>query len=163
MASTSAVICPNGTVRGMFTRQHLHTSRNCRTATRGLVRAVAETEKQAETEGRIAENDQRTLSFGNNSRSGLGYTAEDSAGQSNIFAVEPKVYVQGSSKDTTTGSSDNLLFAITAAVVGIGAIAVGLSITAGISPSGSVGEQSTVSLSQYKTIFESSLAKAPKL
>eukprot|EP00884_Botryococcus_braunii_P006326 jgi/Botrbrau1/15695/Bobra.4_1s0070.2 len=147
----------------MFTRQCLHTSRNFRAATRGLVRAVAETEKQAEPEVRNVDNEPRTLSFGNNSRSGVGYTAEDSAGQSNIFAVEPKVYVQGSNKDTTTGSSDNLLFAVTAAVLGIGAIAVGLSITAGTFSSGSVGEQSTVSLSQYKTKFEASLAKAPKL
>jgi hypothetical protein len=47
---------------------------------------------------------------------------------------QPKVYVQGSSKDTTTGSSDNLLIGITAAVVGIGAIAVGLSLTASSPP-----------------------------
>eukprot|EP00884_Botryococcus_braunii_P006325 jgi/Botrbrau1/15694/Bobra.4_1s0070.4 len=72
----------------MFTRQCLHTSRNFRAATRGLVRAVAETEKQAEPEVRNVDNEPRTLSFGNNSRSGVGYTAEDSAGQSNIFAVE---------------------------------------------------------------------------
>jgi len=30
--------------------------------------------------------------FAPNDRSGLGYTEDDSAGQSNIFATEPKVY-----------------------------------------------------------------------
>ena len=35
------------------------------------------------------------LDFGGNERSGLGYLEEDSAGQTNIFAVEPKVYVGG--------------------------------------------------------------------
>merc|ERR1712087_821192 len=33
-------------------------------------------------------------------RQNLGYTEKDSAGQSNIFAVEPQVYVQGKGENT---------------------------------------------------------------
>jgi len=60
---------------------------------------------------------------------GLGYTAEDSAGQSNIFAVEPKTYVAGSSKDPKAGSG-SLVYAVTAGVIGAAAIAAGVSLTA---------------------------------
>lgn len=60
---------------------------------------------------------------------GLGYTAEDSAGQSNIFAVEPKTYVAGSSKDPKAGAG-SLVYAVTAGVIGAAAIAAGVSLTA---------------------------------
>ena len=60
---------------------------------------------------------------------GLGYTAEDSAGQSNIFAVEPKTYVAGSAKDPKAGSG-SLVYAVTAGVIGAAAIAAGVSLTA---------------------------------
>ncbi len=41
----------------------------------------------------------------------LGFTENDSAGQTNIFAVEPKSYVAGSSADKTgEGSQVRLLF-----------------------------------------------------
>lgn len=53
-----------------------------------------------------------------------------------VCAEQPKMYVQGSSTDTTTGSSDNLLIAVTAAVVGIGAIAVGISVISTQKPTG---------------------------
>ena len=35
----------------------------------------------------------------------LGFTENDSAGQTNIFAVEPKTYVAGSSSDKTSEGS----------------------------------------------------------
>lgn len=71
-----------------------------------------------------------------------GYTDNDSAGQTNIFAVEvwcsaykpvgahpstsqPKTYVQGSALDTTDGQS-NLIAAFGAGFVGFAAIAAGL-------------------------------------
>jgi len=60
---------------------------------------------------------------------GLGYTAEDSAGQSNIFAVEPKTYVAGSAKDPKAGSG-SFVYAMTAGVIGAAAIAAGVSLTA---------------------------------
>jgi len=61
-------------------------------------------------------------------RQGLGYTNEDSAGQSNIFAVEPKAYVAGSARDSTAGSAFTSVYAVTAAVVGGAAIAAGISL-----------------------------------
>merc|ERR1712176_1009129 len=51
-------------------------------------------------------------------RQNLGYTEKDSAGQSNIFAVEPRVYMQGSGENTA------LVFGVTfigfAAAFGLG-------------------------------------------
>lgn len=41
-------------------------------------------------------------------RQNLGYTEKDSAGQANIFAVEPQVYMQGSDENTA------LVFGVTA-------------------------------------------------
>jgi hypothetical protein len=58
----------------------------------------------------------------------LGFTEEDSAGQTNIFAVEPKSYVQGTSLDETAddGNSTTSSAAI-AGTVAAGAIFFGLS------------------------------------
>jgi hypothetical protein len=60
----------------------------------------------------------------------VGYTAEDSAGQSNIFAVEPKQYVAGSARDTVSAgvAVPNTVYAVTAAVVGVALIAAGVSL-----------------------------------
>jgi hypothetical protein len=50
--------------------------------------------------------------------------------------MQPKIYVQGSTKDTTSGSNDNTIYAITAGVIGVLAIAVGVSLTVAKSPPG---------------------------
>lgn len=55
----------------------------------------------------------------------LGYFAEDSAGQTNIFAVETKAYVAGSALDDTD-STPTLLFAGIGGAVAIAAVAVGV-------------------------------------
>ena len=62
----------------------------------------------------------RQLDFPAWARSGLGFTWDDSAGQSNIFAVEPKQYVSDSNTSSNVGGP---------AIAG--AVAVGL-IVAGI-------------------------------
>lgn len=57
----------------------------------------------------------------------LGFTENDSAGQTNIFAVEPKSYVAGSSADTTSaGGQTTLLIAGVAAAAAAAAVAGGL-------------------------------------
>ena len=67
-----------------------------------------------------ADKNDRKLDFAPSSRSGLGFTDDDSAGQSNIFAVEPKQYVSDSNTSSNVGGP---------AIAG--AVAVGL-IVAGI-------------------------------
>ena len=62
----------------------------------------------------------RQLDFTPSARSGLGFTSDDSAAQSNIFAVEPKQYVSDSNTSSNVGGP---------AIAG--AVAVGL-IVAGI-------------------------------
>lgn len=52
--------------------------------------------------------------------SSRGYLAEDSAGQENIFAVEPRVYVAGSEMDDGQGQGSSVLGAV------LGLVAVGL-------------------------------------
>lgn len=74
----------------------------------------------------------------------LGYTEKDSAGQSNIFAVEPKSYVQGSSADSGKGSTP---YSIVAGIFAVAAISAGLYITVNNGPveaptSGSAGGES---------------------
>ena len=69
---------------------------------------------------RIGAGEERKLDFTPSNRAGLGFTDEDSAGQSNIFAVEPKQYVSDSNTSSSVGGP---------AIAG--AVAVGL-ILAGI-------------------------------
>ena len=54
----------------------------------------------------------------------LGFTESDSAGQSNVFAVEPKSYVAGSSADATSeGAKVTFVVGLVAAVVAFAACA----------------------------------------
>jgi hypothetical protein len=54
----------------------------------------------------------------------LGFTESDSAGQSNVFAVEPKSYVAGSSADATSeGAKVTFVVGLAAAVVAFAACA----------------------------------------
>lgn len=65
----------------------------------------------------------------------LGFTESDSAGQTNIFAVEPKTYVAGSSADKTAeGSQATLLLAGVVAAISAALVAGGLLTNSG--PSG---------------------------
>eukprot|EP00239_Pterosperma_sp_CCMP1384_P006491 CAMPEP_0197856868 /NCGR_PEP_ID=MMETSP1438-20131217/29389_1 /TAXON_ID=1461541 /ORGANISM="Pterosperma sp., Strain CCMP1384" /LENGTH=159 /DNA_ID=CAMNT_0043472481 /DNA_START=144 /DNA_END=623 /DNA_ORIENTATION=+ len=61
------------------------------------------------------------LDFSPGKRASLGYTDEDSAGQSNIFAVEPQVSIQRGAGDTTTK-----IVAGVGAALAAGAIFLGL-------------------------------------
>lgn len=102
------------------------------------------------------------LSFKSNSRSAVGYTEEDSAGQTNIFAVEPKQYVQGSSRDTTADAAAQQANLITtAALVGAAVLILGVASNSQNSDAGpSNSGESFASLSSYSQEFSSSSAPA---
>ncbi|GMH44480.1 hypothetical protein BSKO_12432 [Bryopsis sp. KO-2023] len=133
------------------------------TASRPVVRRapVRVRAQEVEAEKPIQAEDLPEFSFKSNTRSSIGYLEEDSAGQTNIFAVQPKQYVQGSSYDDTTGTDSNAVFGVGGAVLGLAV--VGLGVTALTSLGG--GDASVLAedfsnlqtLSQYKAEFESSL------
>ena len=56
---------------------------------------------------RIGAGEERKLDFAPTQRAGLGFTDEDSAGQSNIFAVEPKQYVSDKNTSSNVGTSSD--------------------------------------------------------
>lgn len=88
----------------------------------------------------------------------LGFTESDSAGQTNIFAVEPKQYVAGSSADTGSTSLGIVAFG---GVVAVGAIVAGLSL---VNESSSVDVGPTgdfLTLTAYKSQFAAELQSAP--
>lgn len=91
----------------------------------------------------------------------LGYTESDSAGQTNIFAVEPRSYVAGSTRDQTkdAGNSTTGAAAI-AGTVAVGAFIAGLILLNESSKTdlGPTGEFLT--LSQYKAQFASESSAA---
>jgi hypothetical protein len=92
----------------------------------------------------------------------LGYTDSDSAGQTNVFAVEPKTYVAGSPSDKTSaaGSSTAGAAAI-AGSVAIGAVVAGLLLING-SESVDVGPTGDFrSLSEYQAQFVAELKASP--
>lgn len=64
--------------------------------------------------------------FNHSTIQGLGFTDNDSAGQTNIFAVEPKSYVQGTKAD---GTSDAQTSTQGGAAIG-GTVAVGVVVAA---------------------------------
>ena len=71
------------------------------------------------------------------SRAGLGYLEEDSAGQQNIFSVEPKVYVQGSATDEARGGGSLIYSAVALAASGA-LVYIGLGALGGDSPTESI-------------------------
>ncbi|KAK9805221.1 hypothetical protein WJX72_006918 [[Myrmecia] bisecta] len=112
-----------------------------------------------------AKEDNKGLSFKSNSRAALGYLEEDSAGQTNIFAVEPKQYVQGGSRDPTQGTQGLALVGVAGAFA-VGAIALGLVLTGGKDAGSPIADVDGdfLTLSQYKAKFSSSdVAAAPRL
>ena len=57
----------------------------------------------------------------------LGFTESDSAGQTNIFAVEPKIYVAGSSADkTASGANATLAIGVGAGMLAVFVLGSGL-------------------------------------
>lgn len=97
------------------------------------------------------------------SQQGIGFVEQDSAGQTNIFAVEPKSYVKGSNTDGTDNSAnDTLSLAAVAGTVAAGAIVAGL-----ITISGSFSDEVVPapsseykSLTAYSAQFTAELAAA---
>lgn len=88
--------------------------------------------------------------FTGNSNAARGYTEEDSAGQSNIFAVEPKQYVAGSQRDE--GANSNTI-ALVAAGLGISILVVGLIALKGEKPASSVAvKELRKEVTQYRSL-----------
>jgi hypothetical protein len=93
----------------------------------------------------------------------LGYTEADSAGQTNIFAVEPKQYVSGSKTDAAVGAgNETFATASVAGSVAVGAVIAGLLLNSGpasldaVAPTGDF-----VPLSTYASQFVAELATVP--
>lgn len=116
---------------------------------------------------RAEKEDAPKLSFDTAKRGRTGYLEEDSAGQTNIFAVEPKTYVQGSAADdvdnTATVSIAGFAFVFAMAAVGLGLLVNGQkSDVADFAPTGEY-----LALSEYKAKFaaelSSQVAAAPTL
>jgi len=86
--------------------------------TRPVLRAV--------TAVRATEEEKDSTFFESNKLSKRGYLEQDSAGQENIFAVQPKRYIQGSEVDDTTGSAGNTFFGVAGAALALAVIATGV-------------------------------------
>lgn len=90
--------------------------------------------------------------FTGSTNASRGYTEEDSAGQSNIFAVEPKQYVAGSQRDDGANSNQTALIA---AGVGIGILVLGLLALRGEKPASSVARAQLVKeVTQYRSLTQ---------
>merc|ERR1711924_553527 len=89
-------------------------------------------------------------------RQNLGFTEKDSAGQSNIFAVEPNVYVQSKSENTVA------VFGVTALAL---AAAFGLGYTLIVKEESAVDPDLTFLYESGLTLssYESKFAPPPKL
>ena len=90
------------------------------------------------------------------SKQALVFTESDSAGQTNIFAVEPKAYVAGSSSDKTSDAGSSTAGA--AAIAGtfaIGAVVGGLLLVKDSSPVLEDYPLEYETLTQYKSDFAS--------
>eukprot|EP00193_Tetraselmis_chui_P008209 CAMPEP_0177765616 /NCGR_PEP_ID=MMETSP0491_2-20121128/8086_1 /TAXON_ID=63592 /ORGANISM="Tetraselmis chuii, Strain PLY429" /LENGTH=146 /DNA_ID=CAMNT_0019281975 /DNA_START=74 /DNA_END=514 /DNA_ORIENTATION=- len=104
------------------------------------------------------EENKPSLSFKANDRAALGFTEQDSAGQTNIFAVEPKTYVEGSSADDGSNSS---LYALGAFMFSATILAGGVTILSDNSVNNDLA--AFKNLSEYQAEFTAELASAPSL
>ncbi|KAG7672234.1 hypothetical protein Ndes2526B_g06776 [Nannochloris sp. 'desiccata'] len=112
----------------------------------------------------MASEDEKKLTFESNKRSALGFTESDSAGQTNIFAVEPKAYVAGSSKDMTSDAGNSTAGA--AAIAGtfaVGAVIGGLLLVKDSAPILEDYPTEYLTLAEYKAEFAADfkMASAP--
>eukprot|EP00873_Tetraselmis_striata_P018533 jgi/Tetstr1/438797/TSEL_027306.t1 len=107
---------------------------------------------------RAEDDDKPKLSFKANDRAALGFTDQDSAGQTNIFAVEPKSYVAGSSADDGSNSS---LYALGAFMVS--ATILSGAVTALSDNTVNNDLAAYKNLSEYKAAFAAEIASAPSL
>lgn len=77
----------------------------------------------------------------------LGFTEDDSAGQSNIFAVEPKTYVQSGSPDSNSNAT--LLIGGVAGAFAVALLVFGLGAN---SSNVSIGTVSSLNLERLETV-----------
>ncbi|KAL4432223.1 hypothetical protein ABPG77_005985 [Micractinium sp. CCAP 211/92] len=110
-----------------------------------------------------AADEEKKLDFSGNKRAALGFTENDSAGQTNIFAVEPKSYVAGSSADNTAqGGQTTLLVAGVVAVAAAAVVAGGLLGNSGPTELAALAPSDDVkSLSAYAAQFAAEATPAP--
>lgn len=88
----------------------------------------------------------------------LGFTEADSAGQTNIFAVQPKAYVAGTSEDDTGADGD--LTNGAAAIAGtfaVGAVIGGLLLVKDTAPLLEDYPTEYLTLAEYKSEFAADL------
>mmetsp|Transcript_31160 Transcript_31160/g.101587 ORF Transcript_31160/g.101587 Transcript_31160/m.101587 type:complete len:154 (-) Transcript_31160:40-501(-) len=96
--------------------------------------------------------DDEELTFDTNKNAALGFTEEDSAGQSNIFAVEPKMVVAGSSADS--GDTGSPLASVVAFLVAGGAVGAGFLALSGQEAAPEKVVADGLPLSYYVKMFE---------
>eukprot|EP00877_Chromochloris_zofingiensis_P004318 jgi/Chrzof1/13888/Cz08g16060.t1 len=117
---------------------------------RMLVRASADTQTQTK------EEEPKTLTFQPNAQASSGYVEYDTAGQSNMYPVMTKAYEAGSSQDSGSMNSANTTYAIGAAVVAIGVLAIGL-IALTQSGGDATSTEQYLTLTQYAAKFATEL------
>ncbi len=109
-----------------------------------------------------ADGPERKLDFGANRNAGVGFVESDSAGQTNVFAVEPKQYVAGGKADETRGeANDTTAVAAVAGTFGMGIVVAGLLLTSGpttLEAAAPAGDARA--LSSYAAQFSAELAPA---
>ena len=93
----------------------------------------------------------------------MGFTESDSAGQTNIFAVEPKSYVKGSTSDATADAGNSTVGgASVAGTVAVGIVVAALLLLNKNTVTSEGPEEGLLSLSAYKDTFASEIAaRAP--
>eukprot|EP00891_Asterochloris_glomerata_P004885 jgi/Astpho2/4885/Aster-05818 len=94
-----------------------------------------------------------------------GYQEEDSAGQTNVFAVEPKQYLAGSSGDQPDVNPNTQIIAVSVGAIALALVASGF--VKGLTNDGvpiSDEPGSYLSLSEYSSKFSGSdVAAAPSI
>lgn len=96
------------------------------------------------------------FSFSANKRAALGYLESDSAGQENIFAVQPPQYVEGSVRDVNSDASANTVIAAGGAFLGLVAVAAGAVALLNLG-AGGIDDSQFVPLSEYSAKFSAEL------
>lgn len=97
------------------------------------------------------DNKPKKIDFQPNKRAGVGFIDDDSAGQTNIFAVEPKRYVAGSQQDQT--GSSNLAIGIGAGLLGGLILLAGVLGGKGGVDSSTPADEGLLSLTEYSQQF----------
>ncbi|KAL3149402.1 hypothetical protein ABBQ32_002198 [Trebouxia sp. C0010 RCD-2024] len=150
---------PGSTCHTCFCGQAAYRKHRSPVQSRRPLQVCAEKDSRPPQSGEKKESPK--FSFAPNSRSGAGYTDDDSAGQTNIFAVEPRLYLAGSDRDVEVNPAANIAI-VTAGALAIAAIASGLVINFQSKPRAPIDDEAGeyLTLSQYKDKFSAPAAPA---